>query len=82
MSNKMRQIHNQLHAYLEGVLPKSLKPHTSKIFVALAIVIVLILLGLFFGFRFLVAWFLGTVFLIVFMAAWVVISEFFKKIDN
>ena len=75
-------IKNDLHVYLEGLLPKLLKTHTSKVLLVLAIIVVLILLGLAFGFRFLIAWFLGTLFLIVFMSAWVIISEFFKKIDK
>jgi hypothetical protein len=71
-----------LKGVLEGLLPKPLKPHTFKIFLALVVIVALIVLGLVLGFRFLFIWFLGTLFLIVFMAAWVVISEFFKKIDK
>ena len=72
----------QLKVFLEDLLPKALKPYASKIFIALTVLVAFILLGSAFGFRFLFIWFTGTLFLIVFMAAWVVISEFFKKIDK
>jgi hypothetical protein len=78
----MKQKIDALKAVLKDLLPKALKPHTSKIVGALAVLVALILLGSFLGFRFLFIWFLGTLFLIVFMAAWVVISEFLKKIDK
>lgn len=78
----MKQKIDTLKVVLEDLLPKSLKPYTSKIFIALAFIIALILSGLVFGFRFLFIWFLGTLFLIMFMAAWVVISAFLNKIDK
>ena len=69
-----------LHVFLEGLLPSPLKPHTFKVFLAIAIIVALMLCGVAFGFRWILMWFLGTLFLIVFMAVWVILSEVFRKL--
>jgi fatty-acid desaturase len=78
----MEQNKKEIYAFLEDLLPTPLKPYTSKIFVVVAVITVLFLMGLAFGFRFLLIWFLGTLFLIIFMTAWVIVSEFFKKLSK
>jgi hypothetical protein len=67
---------------LKALLPAPLKPHAKKIGVAFCAVMALLLFGLIFGFGVLVNWFIGIVFLVVFMAAWVFISDFFTKMNR
>jgi hypothetical protein len=69
-------------ARLENLLPNGLKPHATRIFFTFSIIAVFVFLGFLFGFRFLVNWLVGTVFLVLFMTAWVVISEFLKKMNK